>query len=93
MAARADGCDLIVNATPMRDELLVEPRAGPDGRRPRLPAGGGETALVAAARAAGCEVVDGPEALVRQGAEELRALDRRPAPVEGSCGDASPRRT
>src|SRR5262249_61684686 len=24
----ADGCDLIVNATPVRDELLVEPQAG-----------------------------------------------------------------
>ena len=30
-----------------------------------------ETALVAAARAAGCEVVDGLEALVRQGAKSF----------------------
>jgi shikimate dehydrogenase len=63
----AQGCDLIVNATPVRDEALVEPCAGQvvvelaDG-------GDGDTALVAAARAAGCEVVDGREALVRQGA-------------------------
>ena len=32
----ATGCDLIVNATPVRDELLVEPRRRPDGRRARL---------------------------------------------------------
>ena len=64
----ASGFDLVVNATPVRDELLVEPLRGqtvvdlayrPDGR---------PTALVDAARAAGCAVVDGLEALVRQGA-------------------------
>ena len=56
----AGGCDLIVNATPIRDELLVRPQTGQvvvdlaysiDDP--------GDTALVAAARAAGCEVVDG----------------------------------
>ena len=62
----ATDCDLIVNATPVRDELLVVPQRRADGRRPRLRAE--ETALVAAARAAGCTVVDGREALVRQGA-------------------------
>src|SRR5213079_3240729 len=50
----AEGCDLIVNATPVRDELLVQPSAGQivvdlaysiDDP--------GDTALVAAARAAG----------------------------------------
>ena len=51
----AEGCDLIVNATPVRDELLVS-RGGADGRRPRLRGRRRETALVAAARAAGCEV-------------------------------------
>jgi shikimate dehydrogenase len=78
----ASAADLIVNATPVRDELLVQPRAGqtvvelayyPDGR---------ETALVAAARAAGCEVVDGREALVRQGAASFSLWTGRPAPVE-----------
>jgi shikimate 5-dehydrogenase len=71
-----------VNATPVRDELLVEVRAGqtvvdlayrPDGRA---------TALVAAARAAGCEIVDGYEALVRQGAASFSLWTGRPAPVE-----------
>jgi shikimate dehydrogenase len=66
----ADGCDLIVNATPVRDELLVEPRAGQTVVD--LAYGPEETALVAAARAAGCEVVDGLEALVRQGAASFR---------------------
>jgi len=64
----ATGADLIVNATPLRDESPVEPVGGqtvvdlayyPDGQA---------TALVEAARAAGCEVVDGLEALARQGA-------------------------
>jgi shikimate dehydrogenase len=78
----ASDADLIVNATPVRDELLVEPRAGqtvvdlayrPDGR---------PTALVVAARAAGCEVVDGYEALVRQGAASFSLWTGQAAPVE-----------
>jgi shikimate 5-dehydrogenase len=65
----------------VRDELLVEPRPGqtvvdlayyPDGR---------ETALVAAARAAGCEVIDGREALVRQGAGSFELWTGVAAPV------------
>jgi shikimate 5-dehydrogenase len=66
----AEGADLIVNATPVRDELLVEPRAGQIVVD--LAYGEQETALVRAARAAGCEVVDGREALVRQGAASFR---------------------
>jgi shikimate dehydrogenase len=79
----ADGCDLIVNATPVRDELLVEPHAGQvvvdlaysiDDRN--------DTALVAAARAAGCKVIDGREALVRQGARAFELWTGVPAPVD-----------
>ncbi len=66
----AAGCDLIVNATPVRDELLVEPHAGQTVVD--LAYGEEETALVAAAKAAGCAVVDGREALVRQGAASFR---------------------
>jgi shikimate dehydrogenase len=79
----ASGCDLIVNATPVRDELLVEPRSEqavvdlayhPDGR---------PTALVSAAREAGCRlVVDGLEALVRQGADSFELWTGVPAPRE-----------
>jgi shikimate dehydrogenase len=66
----ATGCDLVVNATPVRGEVLVEL----EGRHTvvDLAYGPEETALVAAARAAGCVVVDGFEALVRQGAASFR---------------------
>ena len=76
----AAGCDLIVNATPVRDELLVEPRPGQTVVE--LAYGSGETALVAAARAAGCEVVDGLEALVRQGAASFTLWTGLEAPFE-----------
>jgi len=66
----ATDCDLVVNATPVRDELLVQPLAGQTVVD--LAYGDDETALVAAARAAGCTVVDGREALVRQGAASFR---------------------
>jgi shikimate dehydrogenase len=79
----AEGCDLIVNTTPVRDELLVQPRPGQvvvdlaysidDGA---------DTALVAAARAAGCEVIDGREALVRQGAGSFELWTGMAAPLD-----------
>jgi shikimate dehydrogenase len=79
----AEGADLIVNATPVRDELLVQPRPEqavvdlayfPDGR---------PTALVTAARDAGCRlVVDGLEGLVRQGAASFELWTGREAPVD-----------
>jgi len=75
------GCDLIVNATPVRDELLVEPHAGQMVVELAYSAGAGDTALVAAARAAGCEVVDGREALVRQGAASFERWTGTAAPV------------
>ena len=79
----AAGCDLIVNATPVRDELLVQPQPGQivvdlaysiDDAR--------DTALIAAARAAGCEVIDGREGLVRQGARSFELWTGLTAPVE-----------
>jgi shikimate dehydrogenase len=77
----ASGADLIVNATPVRDELLVEPRAGQVVVDLAYRADGRPTALVAAARAAGCEVVDGLEALVRQGAASFRLWTGLEPPV------------
>jgi shikimate dehydrogenase len=63
------GADLIVNATPVRDELLVEPRADQKVVDLAYRRNGEPTALVAAARDRGCPlVIDGLEALVRQGA-------------------------
>ena len=66
----ATGCDLVVNATPVRDALLVELTSGQTVVD--LAYGPEETALIAAARALGCEVVDGLEALVRQGGASFR---------------------
>jgi shikimate dehydrogenase len=66
----AAGCDLVVNATPVRDQVLVELHEGQTVVD--LAYGAAETALVAAARAAGCTVIDGREALVRQGAASFR---------------------
>ena len=77
----ADGCDLVVNATPVRDELLVRPLAEQAVVDLAYYADGRETALVAAARAAGCEVVDGLEALVRQGAVSFERWTGLIAPV------------
>ena len=67
-----------------RDELPVEPRAGQAGRRPRLPPRTAlPTALVAAARKAGCDpVVDGLEVLVRQGAASFERWTGVTAPVD-----------
>jgi len=77
----AEGCDLIVNATPVRDELLVEPRPGQVVVDLAYAPDGAVTALVAAARAAGCEVIDGREALVRQGAKSFELWTGLRAPV------------
>jgi len=78
----ASGCDLIVNATPVVDDVLVHPREGQTVVDLPYRADGGETALVAAARAAGCDVVDGYEALVRQGAASFERWTGVAAPVD-----------
>jgi shikimate dehydrogenase len=79
----ADGCDLIVNATPVRDEVLVEPHAGQIVIDLAYSIDDSDdTALIAAARAAGCEVIDGREALVRQGAKSFELWTGVPAPVD-----------
>ena len=44
--------------------------------------GADETALVVAARAAGCTVIDGREALVRQGAASFQLWTGVEAPLE-----------
>jgi shikimate dehydrogenase len=78
----ASGCDLVVNATPVVDEPLVDVHAGQTVVDLPYRADGRPTALVAAARAAGCEVVDGLEALVRQGAASFALWTARPAPLD-----------
>jgi shikimate dehydrogenase len=78
----ATGAELIVNATPVVDEQLVELHA--DQIIVDLPyrADGTPTALVDAAERAGCTVVDGLEALVRQGAASFERWTGVPAPVD-----------
>jgi shikimate dehydrogenase len=74
--------ELVVQATPVKDDLLFEPRAGQTVIDLAYRAEGGETAHVAAAHAAGCEVVDGLEVLVLQGAASFERWTGLPAPVE-----------
>src|SRR5262249_10223942 len=79
----AQGCDLVVNATPVRDDALVAPT--PEQAAVDLPyhPDGRPTALVGAARAAGCRiVVDGLEALVRQGAAAFELWTGVAAPAD-----------
>jgi shikimate dehydrogenase len=79
----AFGCDLIVNATPVRDELLVEPRREHAVVDLAYNADGSPTALVQAAREAGARlVVDGLEGLVRQGAASFRLWTGVEPPLE-----------
>jgi shikimate dehydrogenase len=77
-----EAAELVVQATPVRDELLFEPRPEQTVIDLAYRAEGGETAHVAAARAAGCEVVDGLEVLVLQGAASFERWTGVPAPVD-----------
>jgi shikimate dehydrogenase len=78
----ASAADLIVNATPVRDELLVAPRPEQAVVDLAYHSDGRPTALVAAALTVGCRVViDGLEALVRQGAASFELWTGLEAPV------------
>jgi shikimate dehydrogenase len=70
--------DLVINATPVRDEALVELRAGQTLVDLPYP----ESATAEAARAAGARVYDGLEVLVAQGAASFELWTGVPAPVE-----------
>jgi shikimate dehydrogenase len=74
----ASDCDLVVHATPVRDEVLV--RLGRGQTLVDLPYPGSATAD--AARAAGARVLDGLEVLVAQGAASFELWTGMPAPVE-----------
>jgi shikimate 5-dehydrogenase len=72
------GADLVIHATPVRDEVLFELREGQtlvDLPYPR-------TATAEAAAAAGARVLDGLEVLVAQGAASFELWTEREAPVD-----------
>jgi shikimate dehydrogenase len=79
----AGDADLVVNATPVRDELLAEVAGVRQVVDLAYRPDGGETALIAAARSAGCErVVDGLDVLVGQGALSFERWTGQEAPVD-----------
>jgi shikimate dehydrogenase len=73
----AAGADLVVNATPVRDEVLVE--LGPGQTLVDLPYP--RSATAEAAVAAGARVFDGLEVLVAQGAASFKLWTGVTAPV------------
>ncbi len=79
---RTGDAELVVHATPVRDELLFQPRQGQVLIDLAYRAEGGETAHAAAARRAGCELVDGLDVLVAQGAASFEQWTGLPAPVD-----------
>jgi shikimate dehydrogenase len=70
--------DLVINATPVRDEVLFE--LGPGQALVDLPYP--RTATAEAAAAAGARVLDGLEVLVAQGAASFELWTELPAPLE-----------
>lgn len=78
----AGDADLVLNATPVRDEVLVDVDSVSQvvdlAYRPE----GGDTALIAAGRAAGKRIVDGLDVLVGQGALAFERWTGQGAPVE-----------
>lgn len=74
----ARGLDLVVNATPVRDELLVE--LGPGQTLVDLPYPRSATATAAAE--AGARVLDGLDVLVAQGAAAFELWTAVPAPLD-----------
>jgi shikimate dehydrogenase len=79
---KGEGVDVLVNCTPVKDEVLVPPYPGMQVVDLAYNADGSETALVAAARAAGCEtVVDGLDVLLAQGAASFERWTGEPAPL------------
>ena len=76
------GFGILLNSTPLKDALVVEPAAGQQVVDMAYNRDGTPTALVVAARAAGCAtVVDGTDILAAQGAASLERWTGLPAPL------------
>jgi shikimate dehydrogenase len=75
---RAEDADLVVNATPVRDEVLVRLARGQTLVDLPYP----DTATAVAARAAGATVIGGLDVLVAQGASAFEIWTGVPAPVD-----------
>jgi shikimate dehydrogenase len=74
---------IVINATPIKDELPVPPRAEQQIVDLAYKPDGSPTAFVAAARKVGCTtVVDGLEVLVRQGAASFEQWTGIEAPID-----------
>ncbi len=77
-----DGVDVLVNCTPVKEELIVAPRAGMQVVDLAYLADGRDTALVGAAKEAGCNVVvDGLDVLLLQGAAAFERWTGEAAPL------------
>jgi shikimate dehydrogenase len=73
-----EGADLVVHATPVRDEVLFELRNGQTLIDLPYP----ESATALAARTVGATVIDGLEVLVRQGAASFERWTGGSAPLD-----------
>ena len=79
---QADGYEVIVNATPVKDEPLIHPGAVQVLIDLPYNTDGTPTALWSAGRGAGARVVGGVEILLHQGAASFERWTGRPAPIE-----------
>ena len=73
---------VLANATPLRDEVPLDPDGFETVVDLAYTADGSATALVEAAAAAGCETVDGLEVLVRQGTASFERWTGISAPTD-----------
>ena len=79
---RPDGFDILVNATPVKDEVLVRPVVDMQVVDLAYRADGLPTALIAAARRVECHpCVDGLDVLLAQGAASFERWTGEPAPL------------
>jgi shikimate dehydrogenase len=76
------GVEVLVNCTPLKDEVVVAPTSGMQVVDLAYNADGSPTALVSAARAAGCDiVVDGLDVLLFQGVGSFERWTGEAAPI------------